>query len=62
MAIVGDYLYGSSRCTIEAPRQMLHAWRLGIRHPRTKELLAFTAPVPDDFLAVARNLGLEAPE
>ena len=62
LPIVGDYLYGSSRCTIEAPRQMLHAWRLGIRHPRTKELMTFAAPVPDDFLAVARNLGLEAPE
>lgn len=62
LPIVGDYLYGNSRCTLEAPRQMLHAWRLGIRHPRTKELLAFAAPVPDDFVAVARCLGLEPPE
>ena len=62
LPIVGDYLYGNSRCTLEAPRQMLHAWRLGIRHPRTKELLTFTAPVPEDFVAVARCLGLEPPE
>lgn len=62
LPIVGDDLYGNSRCTLEAPRQMLHAWRLGIRHPRTKELLAFAAPVPDDFVAVARCLGLEPPE
>ncbi|MFM1547959.1 MAG: RluA family pseudouridine synthase [Lentisphaeria bacterium] len=62
LPIVGDDLYGNSGCTLEAPRQMLHAWRLGIRHPRTKELLAFAAPVPDDFVAVARCLGLEPPE
>jgi 23S rRNA pseudouridine1911/1915/1917 synthase len=30
-------------------RQALHAWRLEIRHPRTDELLAFEAPIPDDF-------------
>ncbi|MFP6674866.1 MAG: RluA family pseudouridine synthase [Pirellulaceae bacterium] len=30
-------------------RQALHAWRLEIRHPRTDELLAFEAPIPDDL-------------
>jgi 23S rRNA pseudouridine1911/1915/1917 synthase len=31
------------------PRQMLHAWKLGFRHPRTGEWKLFEAPLPDDF-------------
>ena len=32
-----------------APRQMLHAWKLGFAHPRTQEQLFFEAPIPEDF-------------
>jgi 23S rRNA pseudouridine1911/1915/1917 synthase len=28
---------------------MLHAWKLGFRHPRTEEWKSFEAPLPDDF-------------
>jgi 23S rRNA pseudouridine1911/1915/1917 synthase len=34
------------------PRQALHAWRLGIRHPATGEAMTFTAPVPGDLKAL----------
>jgi len=34
------------------PRQLLHAWRLGITHPRTGEPLTWETPLPEDFQAV----------
>ena len=33
---------------------MLHAWKLGFRHPRSKEFQKFEAPLPDDFTAAMR--------
>jgi 23S rRNA pseudouridine1911/1915/1917 synthase len=72
LPIVGDPVYGSPRwkglkdeTLREAcrtfPRQALHAWRLGIRHPATGEPMAFTAPVPGDLasLLAAANLSAE---
>jgi 23S rRNA pseudouridine1911/1915/1917 synthase len=44
--VIGDSLYGKKNA---APRQMLHAWKLGFTHPRTKERLFFEAPIPPDF-------------
>ncbi len=32
-----------------AERQLLHAWRLSLRHPRTGAALSFQAPPPADF-------------
>ncbi|MEO8054578.1 MAG: RluA family pseudouridine synthase, partial [Acidobacteriota bacterium] len=57
LPIVGDTVYGSPRWkglkdeTLKEackafPRQALHAWRLGIRHPLSGEPMTFTAPVP----------------
>jgi 23S rRNA pseudouridine1911/1915/1917 synthase len=37
-------------------RQLLHAWRLGVTHPRTGETLSWEAPRPEDFQAVVDNL------
>jgi 23S rRNA-/tRNA-specific pseudouridylate synthase len=28
---------------------MLHAWKLGLDHPGTKERMHFEAPLPEDF-------------
>src|SRR4029077_2763232 len=55
--VVGDKIYGpkSSR---NFPRQMLHAWKLGFRHPGTGEWKEFEAPVPEDFRTVALAAGL----
>jgi 23S rRNA pseudouridine1911/1915/1917 synthase len=37
-------------------RQLLHAWRLGITHPRSGEALTWEAPLPEDFQAVVEYL------
>ena len=44
--VIGDAIYGRKGT---APRQMLHAWRLGFHHPRTHEPMLFEAPIPEDF-------------
>lgn len=43
----------------DAPRVMLHAWRIGIVYPTTGAPFEVAAPVPGDLLAVARRLGLD---
>ena len=63
--IAGDELYGGRRQTeTGAPlisRQALHAWRLALAHPVTREPVEFVAPPPDDLAGLARRLGLEIP-
>jgi 23S rRNA pseudouridine1911/1915/1917 synthase len=48
LALAGDSVYGKP---MDLPRQMLHAWRIGFRHPVTGEAMRFTAPLPADFVA-----------
>jgi 23S rRNA pseudouridine1911/1915/1917 synthase len=48
--ILGDSVYGGKRAR-HFSRQMLHAWKLGFDHPRSKSRLEFEAPIPDDFAA-----------
>ncbi len=60
-SLVGDPLYGGQRKLKRLPegplrdaaskltRPALHAWKLGIDHPRTGERMQFTAPLPDDL-------------
>ena len=51
--IVGDLEYGKKRKikneTLKTERQMLHAYKLTITHPVTKNKLTFTAPIPEDM-------------
>ena len=56
--LVGDATYGGEAAL--ATRAMLHAWRVEIRHPIDDGRLAIAAPIPDDFLDLARRLGLTA--
>ena len=49
--IVGDRLYGGE--TDLLPRQALHAWRVALPHPITRETLAIEAPVPQDFSRIS---------
>lgn len=42
----GDHLYGS---TTEAPRALLHAWRLGLPHPKRGGRVDIEAPVPGEL-------------
>ena len=57
--VAGDRTYGSpSRDKLLDPppaRQMLHAWRLGLRHPVTGQPLSFEAPVPADMSPYFEN-------
>ena len=52
--ILGDALYGSSTSlrasgSDQMSRQALHAWRITLLHPRTREPLVLEAPLPQDF-------------
>jgi 23S rRNA pseudouridine1911/1915/1917 synthase len=72
LPIVGDAVYGSPRwkglkdeALREAckafPRQALHAWRLGIRHPVSGAPMSFTAPVPADMVGLLSAAGIAEP-
>ncbi len=64
--VVGDPVYGKrgkpadrdnmSQELGKVGRQMLHAWRLGIRHPFTGEEMTFQAPLPADFRELLERL------
>lgn len=56
-AVLGDKVY-APRVARNFPRQMLHAWKLGFRHPRTGEWKQFEAPLPDDFKEAVARTGL----
>lgn len=56
--IAGDRPYGGGA---DFPRQLLHAWKLAIRHPRTGLELSFTAPPPEDFPLRPRSDGDHLP-
>jgi 23S rRNA pseudouridine1911/1915/1917 synthase len=51
--VLGDRVYGNARL---APRQMLHARRLGFPHPRTGETVSAESGVPEDFEKVLAAL------
>lgn len=58
-AILGDQLYSRARHWpgIEIPqRQMLHSARLAFCHPKTGKEVEFSAPVPEDFEAMMKQL------
>ncbi len=47
--ILGDRFYGTPASQAAAPRLMLHAERLRLRHPHSAEPMEFRAPVPSSF-------------
>lgn len=54
--LVGDRVYGGkqnvrlkTQTNYSAARQMLHAYSLTFKHPRTEKSISATAPWPDDF-------------
>ena len=53
--LLGDKVY-ASKLAKDFPRQMLHAWKLGFRHPQTTEWKNFEAPVPNDFADAIEKL------
>ncbi len=63
--LLGDPVYGHARgkrSVTPLPdgfaRQALHAWRLGLIHPRTGRSMQWRADVPDDMAALSAALGL----
>jgi 23S rRNA pseudouridine1911/1915/1917 synthase len=69
--LVGDPTYGEARwpaivdatlaATLRAfPRQALHAWRVALTHPVTRERLIVEAPVPRDLHDLLMASGLSA--
>lgn len=61
--LVGDPLYGPKK-TIKGHGQFLHAQELGFEHPKTHELMIFTAPLPPIFektLTALRSTDLSEP-
>lgn len=69
--LVGDPVYGRARtlprgrtaeetaalATAQAfPRQALHAWLLGFKHPTTQKRMRFESPWPEDFRALVAGL------
>lgn len=48
--IVGDAVYGQTNETMA--RQALHAWRISLIHPVTRERLQVEAPLPPDIRAL----------
>jgi 23S rRNA pseudouridine1911/1915/1917 synthase len=55
--LVGDQVYGRAGSTPPFPRQALHAWRVALTHPVTREHLEVSAPLPDDLRALCQALG-----
>jgi 23S rRNA pseudouridine1911/1915/1917 synthase len=56
--VLGDKIY-APKLAKDFPRQMLHAWKLGFRHPRSGEWMNFEAPLPDDFRQAIAATGLQ---
>lgn len=56
-ASLGSPLYGDNLYGTPGPqaRHALHSWRLSFLHPRTKALLQFSSPLPEDLLAIIRQ-------
>lgn len=54
--ILGDAVYGPSRCPYALQGQTLHAKILGIRHPSTGEYMEFDAPLPQYFTRLLDTL------
>jgi len=55
--ILGDGVYGTPDPRIG--RQALHAWRVTMAHPVTRQPLSLVAQPPDDFTALLRACGLK---
>ncbi|WP_417071239.1 23S rRNA pseudouridine(1911/1915/1917) synthase RluD [Niveibacterium terrae] len=54
--LVGDAVYGGNRGEPVFHRQALHAWRLGLIHPRTGEAMHWESALPEDFAALLAGL------
>ena len=54
--LLGDVLYGPTKCPFKLQGQCLHAMVLGFMHPSTGEYMEFEAPLPIYFIHLLQNL------
>lgn len=54
--ILGDDIYGPSKCPFKLEGQTLHAMVLGFIHPATGVYMEFTAPIPEYFNQLLEKL------
>ena len=54
--LLGDEVYGPSKCPFSLQGQTLHARILGFVHPRTGEYMEFEAPLPEYFNKLLKKL------
>lgn len=54
--IVGDAVYSNGKNPFGVEGQMLHAAKIEFKHPRTGEMVAFEAPLPEYFKEVLKKL------
>lgn len=54
--VVGDPVYGVKKQKFKLNGQLLHAYRLSLKHPATGEEMTFEAPLPDYFTQVLDTL------
>ncbi len=55
--VIGDTVYGRGRASsVKAERQMLHAARLSLNHPKSGKPMTFEAPLPADMEALLKQL------
>lgn len=54
--LLGDVLYGPTKCPFKLQGQCLHAMVLGFMHPSTGEYMEFEAPLPNYFIHLLQNL------
>jgi 23S rRNA pseudouridine1911/1915/1917 synthase len=53
--VLGDKVY-TTHSAKKFSRHMLHAWKLGFRHPCSGEWNSFEAPLPDDFTTAMKMI------
>src|SRR6184192_2457129 len=53
--VLGDKVY-AAHLAKNFPRHMLHAWKLGFRHPHSGESKSFEASLPDDFTTAMKMI------
>lgn len=54
--LLGDILYSSGKSPYKLQGQTLHAMTIGFVHPSTKEYMEVSAPLPDYFEKLLKNL------
>ena len=54
--LLGDTLYSNGKSPFALQGQTLHAMKIGFIHPKTREYLEVTAPLPDYFKRILENI------